>query len=212
MQISKFFSTVFAILGCILVIVTLLLCFTSLNASPRLLKTPTAAVDTANTMMTAVCQGDYAAASDVMFGKPNLGVDREPRDPVAALIWNAFLDSLQYELVGSCYATDSGVAQKVRITCLDISSVTSVLGKRSQDLLSQRVREAEDVSEIYDNNNDYREDFVMEVLYDAAEEALKEDAADTTREVTLKLIYDRGQWWIMPEAELLSAISGGIAG
>lgn len=212
MNISKLFSHIFAVLGAVLAICALALCFASLDASPRLLKTPGAAVDAADAMMTAVCEGDYASASGRMFGNPDLGVDREPADPVAALIWNAFLDSLDYELVGSCYATDSGVAQNVTITCLDISSVTSVLGERSQALLSQRVREAEDVSEIYDDNNEYREDFVMEVLYDAAVEALAEDAKTTTQDVTLNLIYDRSQWKIMPEAALLSAISGGIAG
>lgn len=212
MNISKFFSRFFAVLGAVLGIAAVALCLLSLNAEPRLLKTPATAVEAADTMLASLCDGNFAAAGSLMYGDPDLGADREPADEVGKLIWDAFVDSLDYELVGACYATDSGVAQNVKITSLDIRSVTAVLGERSQALLSQRVEEAEDVTEIYDDNNEYREDFVMDVLYDAAVQALEADAETTTREITLNLIYDQGQWKIMPEAALLSAISGGIAG
>ena len=74
----------------------------------------------------------------------------------------------------------------------------------------QRVAEAEDPGEVYDENNDYREDLVMEVLQTAAREALQSDAREISWEITLNLVYENGQWWIMPEQTLLEAISGGI--
>ena len=66
------------------------------------------------------------------------------------------------------------------------------------------------ISEIYDSNNEYREDFVLGALYDAALAALEEDAATVSWDVTLNLIYQDGQWWIMPDQSLLQAISGGV--
>ena len=50
----------------------------------------------------------------------------------------------------------------------------------------------------------------MDVLYDAAEMALKEDAKMITTELTLNLSYQNEQWWIAADRELLDAISGGI--
>ena len=70
--------------------------------------------------------------------------------------------------------------------------------------------EAEDTSEIYDANYEYREDFVMEVLYDAAVEAVKKDAKTNTVFITINLSYQDGQWWIVSDNELLDAISGGV--
>ena len=62
----------------------------------------------------------------------------------------------------------------------------------------------------YDENNNYREDMVMELLFQAAEACLQEDAEMVTVEIVVKLTHEQGQWWVLPEKELLEAISGGI--
>lgn len=211
-HVKILFSGFFALLGIGLAAGTVYISLHFLNAAPVLLTQPEAAAERSGAMMEAIRVGDYEAAGGMMYGQPDLGADREAKDPVGALIWDAFLSSISYEFTGECYATDSGVARDVRITTLDLSSVTENLGTRSQALLTQRVAEAEDVAEIYDENNDYREDFVMDILYDAAVQALEEDARYTDWEVTLNLVYQQEQWWIMPEQALLKAISGGIAG
>lgn len=216
MRITKFFYGLFAVLfgllGLALAAGTVKLCFENLNAVPVLL-TP---ADNARTqvvrMFDAVCSGDYEAAAAYMQAEPQLGVDRAASGQVGVLIWDAFEESLSYELVGQCYATHSGVAQDVRFTCLDISSVTQTLRQRSQALLAQRVENAQDVSEIYNENNEYREELVMQVLYEAACEALEQDAACTQYEFTVNLKYADGTWWIIPDSALLTAVSGGLAG
>lgn len=212
MKITKLFSGLFAVLGVILMLGTAVLSLSSLNRAPQLLTPPEAALAQSEAVMAAVAQGDYTSAGNLMYGQPSLGVDREPADAVGVLIWDAFVDSFTYEFTGDCYATDSGLARNVTVTTLDISSVTANLKARSEALLEQRVAEAEDVTEIYDQNNNYREEFVMQVLYDAAQQALQEDAAYLTQELTVSLVYQQEQWWVMPEQALLRAISGGIAG
>ena len=52
----------------------------------------------------------------------------------------------------------------------------------------------------------------MDVLYDAAQQALEEDAKTVTYSFTLNLVYANGQWWIKPESALLEAVTGGILG
>lgn len=212
MKLSKFFSLIFALLGMVLATVAVVVTFRSLDAAPVLLSYSGEAEVQAEALMDAICEGDFSAAGAQMYGQPDLGVDRQPADTVGVLIWDAFVDSLAYEFHGNCYATDAGVARDVTITCLDISSVTDTLGERSRSLLAQRVAEAEDIEQIYDENGEYREDFVMEVLYDAAVQALKEDAVYETQDVTLNLTYQQDRWWVLPSQPLIAAISGGIAG
>ena len=129
---------------------------------------------------------------------------------MGVLIWEALVDSMRYELVGDCYATEDGLAQDVTMSYMDINSVTATLKDRSQALLEQRVDEAERLDEVYDENLQYREDFVMDVLYDAAAAALEEDAQTVTTKLTLKMSYQGQKWWIIADRELLDAISGGI--
>ena len=212
MKVSNIFSALFALLGAAAAALTVMLCLYGLNREPVLVEVPHMAVNRVDAMFQAVCDDDYAAAAALMYGQPDLGAERTEEDSVSSRIWDAFVDSVGYELVGDCYATDTGVAMDVELTGLNIGSVTANLGERSMAMLEQRVSEAEDVSEIYDENNDYREDFVMAVLADAAREALAEDAKEDRWEFTLNLVSQEGQWFIMPEQPVIHAISGGIAG
>ena len=210
MKLSKILAALFGVAGVCAAGLCVSLAFENMNASPVLVEQPESAKEQVVTMMDAVRNNDYAAAGAVMQGTPIFGADREPADAVSGLIWDAFVGSITYELKGELFATDSGVAQNITITALDMSSVTANLKERSAALLEQRVADAEDPHEVYDENNEYREDFVMKVLYDAAVQALAEDAKTVTTDVTINMIYENGQWWIVSDSSLLVAISGGV--
>ena len=212
MKISKFFSGIFGLLGILLLAAAVLVSLSALQASPVLLDAPEAALARSEVMMEAVAQGDFTQAGQLMLGQPNLGADREPADSVGKMIWELFVGSIRYEFTGDCYATDSGIARDAVIETLDISSVTASLRDRSQKLLNQRVSQAEDVSQIYDEKGDYREDFVLEVLREVTLDALREDAKNKEQKLTLNLVHKRGQWWVVMDQALLSALTGGIGG
>lgn len=209
-MIKKLFSALFGVIGIGIAAAAIFLCVEYSGEKPMLLTPPNVARSRVLMMMNAVCDGDYEEASQSILGTPDLGVDREASDEVGVLIWDAFMNSVEFELVGECYTTDSGLAQDITITSLDLTSVTSRLRERSQTMLEKRVEDAADTSEIYDENNDYREDFVMAVLYDAAVDALEEDAKEITVELTVNLSYQDGRWWVVADNALLDAISGGI--
>lgn len=210
MNKNKILKMLLAFLGIFAAVagIALSLCFR--NAKPILLKRSEEAQARVTGMMDAVCAGDYTAAGQQMYGTPSFGPDRAAAEDVSVLYWDAFSKSMRYELVGECYAEEDYIAQKVRITCLDFDSITENLRTRFQTLLEQRLANAQDPSEIYDENNNYREDVAMELLYQAAEECLREDADMVTVEIVVKLTYEQGQWWVLPEKELLEAITGGI--
>lgn len=211
MKIAKFFSGLLGVIGIAVLVFTMVLAFVSLDAETVLLTPPGEALERAETMMDAVAAGDYASAGQLMYGQPDLGADREPADKVGQLVWDSFTDSISYEFVGECYATDSGISQNVSITCLELSSVMSNLKTRVNTLLNERIAQATEMSQLYDEENNFREDLVEEVLQQAVTAALQEDAQSVTREVTLSLAYREGQWWVVPDAALLNAISGGVA-
>ncbi len=212
MKLSKVFAGIFGVLALVLTVAVLLLARNALNAAPVLLAQPQGAAEQAEALMDTLCRGDFSGAEQLLYGQPDLGADREPADEAGALIWAAFLDSLDYEFTGDCYATDQGVARNVTIESLDISAVTADLKDHSRTLLEQRVAQAQDVEQIYDENGNYREDFVLAVLRDAVVQVLSGDHTVLRREITLNLIYEDGQWWVLGDQALLEAISGGITG
>lgn len=208
--IAKIVGVVFILAGIVVAGFTVETTRNNLDSIPVLLAPVEEAEAQAQALMDAVAKGDYSSAETLILGNPKLGVDRDPADTVGIMIWDAFVESYSYEMIGDSFATDSGIAQKVKASYLDISSVTKNLRERSQVLLEARVAEAEDVEEIYDENNDYKEDFVMEVLKDAVTDALEEDAAMTGVEFTINLVYRDGKWVVVSDSALMAAISGNV--
>lgn len=207
---SILFGLAFAAAGTLVALFTVSLCGKNLDSIPVLLKPVEEARHQAQILMDAVADGEFETAGNLILGSPKLGVDRDPQDLSGQLIWDAFVESYSYELVGECYATNSGIAQDVRVSYLDITSVTKNLRTRSQTMLEERVLNAVDMDEIYDADNNYREDFVMAVMEDAVRDALAEDAEMTGMEFTLNMVYRNGTWVVVSDAVLMTAISGGI--
>ena len=208
--IAKFFGLLFILAGVAVAGFTVETAKNNLDSIPVLLSPVEEAEAQAVALMDAIAAGDYETAGTLILGNPKLGVDRDPADTVGIMIWDAFVESYSYEMVGESFATDSGIAQNVKVSYLKISSVTKNLRERSQALLEERVAQAEDVDEIYDENNDYKEAFVMEVLKDAVVDALAEDAEMTGAEFTINLVYRDGNWVVVSDSALLAAISGEI--
>ena len=209
-MIRKLFAALFALLAIAAAAAGVALSLENIDATPILLEVPEAAREQALAMMDALCQGDYTTVSQMLYGQPELGMDREATDPVGVLFHDAYEESIAYELVRDCYATDNGVAMDVQVSALDIESLTAALRQQSQQLLELRVEEATEISEVYNEDGEYREDVVMEVLYDAAEQVLKRNAVTVKKEVTLECVFENGQWWIVPEDTLLEIIGCGI--
>ena len=208
--IAVFIGLLFMAAGTVVAGFTVEVAKNNLDSIPVLLAPVEEAEAQAEALMEAVSKGDYETAGTLILGNPKLGVDRDPADAVGVMIWEAFVNSYSYEMVGDSFATDSGIAQKVKVSYLEIGSVTKNLKQRSQTLLEERVAQAEDVDEIYDENNNYKEDFVMDVLHDAVVDSLAEDAAMTGTEFTLNLVYRDGQWLVVSDSALMAAISGEI--
>lgn len=208
--IYRFIGFLFAVAGAAAAAFAVWLCMNNLNSIPVLLEPVEEAQNQAESLMEAVSTGDYETAGSLILGNPDLGADRLPEEEAGIMIWNAFVDSYTYELVGECYATDSGVAQDIRVSYLDIGSVTANLRQRSQALLEERIAQAEDIMDLYTEQNEFREDFVMAALRDAVKDAIREDAKLVSMELTLNLVYRDGTWVIVSDDALMKAISGGI--
>ena len=204
-------SGLFGLLAAMTAVLAVGLTVLFLQTGPVVLKTPEAAVETADAFMAAVCKGEYDTARSLLEGNPDLGEDHVPGEETGRLIWAAYQDSLDYRLEGDCYAAESGLAQDVQFLCLDLGSVTDSLGDRARELLEQKVAQAEDPAEIYGPDNNYRPELVEEVLRTVTEEAIREDAAYREQTITLKLVCRDGKWYVVPEQQLMNVLFGGIA-
>ena len=177
---------------------------------PILLDTPETAKGSVVSMMDAYCSGEFSEAGTYILGNPIIGADHVPEDAVSLLLWETFVDSMEYELVDDCYTTDVGIAQKVRFSCLDMTSVTSRLKEHAERILEEKIENAKDISEIYDINNEYRQELIDDVLYQAMNFAIAQDSEKLTVELDINLTYQDGKWWVVSSSALIDAIFGDV--
>ena len=203
-------SILLALVAVFTATVAIYLSFTYRDAEPMLLTQPESARHRVEELMDAVSGADFEKVSKLLYGHPELGLDRVAADEVGVLVWDAFTKSISYELVGDSYLTDKGLAQKIRIIGLDLDSIAEFVQANAETMLNTQVEEAEDRDVFFDENDAYKKEFITEILCSAATRALEEGARERTVELTLYMTYEDGKWWVMPDSELLDAISGGI--
>lgn len=209
---SHIVSAVFGLVGIAIAALTLNYALSNLTAPAQILQTPDSANQCTELLMRNICDGAFSEASNYLYGVPNLELDQAPEDAVGRIIWGAYLSSMEYEFLGECYATQNGLARDVRFTSLDISFVTDSLAPIAQEIFYARLENAQDQTLIYDEHNNYRDEFIQEVIVDAAEQSLKDNARYTETTVTLRLDYHRGQWLVVPDNTFMNTVFGEITG
>ena len=178
------------------------------NGDVRVRELPREAVSCCEEFVQALNDGDLEAAARLMYGQPDLGVGTVSANVESAVLWDAFCSSIAVEPVGDWTVEQGCLVRNVSITNLDVSTVLGKIPERVQPLLDQRIAAAENLAEIYDENNDFREDLVEEVLHQALQQSLSQDGQSVTRELPLKLINRDGHWWVVPHQNLLQILSG----
>ena len=208
MKKQKVISCCFGVLGVILAVTALMICLTQRETEPKLIGGAPGAESCAQAMMEKLNSGDFQGASHYLLGSPSLISGTRQMERAARLLWDAFASGLRATPQGACYATVSGVAQDYTLSSLDVPQMLEQLKQYAPMVLESRVEAAEDMSQVYDENHEYREDFAQSVLEEAAREVIAA-SSPTEATVTVHLTNQDGRWWVVPDEALLRAISGG---
>ena len=210
MAMKRIVSGICAFLACVFAAAAIAAAVFCREKTPALIQPSQEAVRHAERFMEAVCNGEFDLAQTMIQGQPDLGTGKELSSAAGQRIWDAYVQSLDYELVGGLYATQTGLVQNVKIIGLELSTATEEVGQRARMLLNAAVDAAKDVTELYDAQNNYREDLVMDLLDQAVRAALEEDVRYGYQVIPLQLVYEDGSWWVAGDRNLFSAISGGL--
>lgn len=185
------------------------ICITQRNAIPKVLSpTPQAAL-CAQDFLDTLERGDFAGASEFLYGHPELCPDSSAAGEAAERIWNAFASGLVCGNIGEFYPAEEGIRTDATIVGLDIPAVLQSMARSSPKAMESTISHTRKMSDVYDDAHNYREEFLRSVMLSCAESAL-ESAVPVECELSLTLVHSDGRWWILPNAALLCALSGGI--
>ena len=209
MRISKLASGLFAVLGSALLVGSMVLSLTALRRPAKPVKPTEEANALAQSVLSALDDGDFAEVAGYLYGKPSLGLDREPATAEGKLIWNAYRDSIAVTADENCYGEGTNIYQTAQVTYMDIPQTLSQLDKRAGELLKKKLDEQEDHFALLGEDGQIPQTLKEELRTKAFQEALAEPET-VTAQITFQLIEQDGQWWALPDQAMLDILSGGL--
>ena len=208
MKLAKYLSVFFAAMAAVLIVAAAMgyACF---HREPPMIQTPVEDAEIrTELLMEAICRGDYSGAAESLYGKPELQWNQETASELGVLLWQAYSSTLSYEFSGPCYATGSGIFRDVTVTALDIPGLCPKIQERFELLMEPYLTEARYDSEAFDANGVLRQDFAGAVLRRAVEQLLPEEQDRASCQITLELVFQNGQWWVLPKRTLIDIAAG----
>lgn len=209
MKISKLASAVFAVVGTVLLVGSIAASFVALNSPTRAVKPTQEAKDFAQSVLSALDGGDFTAVEGYLYGKPTLGIDREPATTEGRELWNAYRGSIAVTTEEKCYGEGTNIYQTAQVTYLDIPQTLSQLDKRAGELLKEKLDAQEDPAALLGEDGQIPEKLREELRTQALREALAEPET-VTAQITFQLIEKDTQWWVLPDQAMLDILSGGL--
>jgi hypothetical protein len=176
---ARFFAVVFGILGLVLMLGTAVVCFGSLNAPVRA-QIPQAAKTCAEELVELLEDGDLAAVSEKLYGNPKLGVDQTLSGEAAA-VWEIICEGISCELASEVYVSGSSFSVDAVMVVPDIADITDTVTDHAKAILDERIAVAEKMDELYDENNEFRQDVIDQVMTEAVKLSLAEEVETETK-------------------------------
>lgn len=209
MKISKLASAMFFAAGTVLLVGSVVMSFAALCRPAKAVKPTQEANACAQSVLRALDDGDLSKVEEYFYGKPTLGLEREPATAEGKQIWNAYRDSITVTADEGCCAEGTTIYQTAQVTALDISEALSRLDEEAAALLNQKVETAEDPAALPDENGEVPQTLKDELCAQALTQVLA-DAKTVTTRITFQLMEQDGQWWVLPDQAMLDVLSGAV--
>ena len=142
-----------------------------------------------DTLMHALQTGDWETVDESLSGDFGFTPELGEADSAERMIYEAYQNSLQWTCADTFLVQGPCVTQNVRVSCLDIPSVTHSMAEILADM-DENISASQDA-----------------VLYTAAAQVLQTNAPVIQREITLTLQRENNQWRVVPNNALLALLS-----
>ena len=204
MKLSKIVSALFAFLGMVLLAGGIFLSFANRNAGAPGRAVPQEAKDCATAFLTALNGHDLESARTYLYGNPDLGLSQTSEDPQTAKVWEAFRSSFAVSDIAPFQVSQSEIRLDFTLTTLELKALVN-LPSLARIILDGK----EDQDSLYDENGTLKPQEKTAIMEEALEKTLAE-AESVNRTCTISLVEAEGRWWVLPNENLLSALSGGM--
>lgn len=207
------------IIGAILLILAIVLAFVGyyigtncLGREPVNLTSLPDPMRTVKAFFDSVAEENYEKAYGCLSGYDSLGLENTPEDAYAAAFWKIVRENTSWESASDCKVNGTEAKAEVTVISPDLNLLVDGLAEDVNERIGQKIEEAVTLDGIYNEDKSYKQEFIMEVYDEVLKERLQETEYPLRRDtVTVSLTYSDKKWMILPDAELMNALTGGAA-
>ena len=165
---------------------------------------------TVEDFLTALEQQDYAKAYACMDGVESLGLEKEPEQENARRICQMVREQFSGETYGSCSTDGNRAYQLIECRYIDVEALQRDARSEAMTYIS-RYASTHSVSELYDENNNYRPELMREAWSQALDTLLEQpEKYLSAGGAQVELRWRDGAWRIVPGEKLLEMLCGGL--
>lgn len=179
--------------GLILSLCTLVITLVGLLSEPVVRVDTEAVVSAAEQTLDCARTGDFEALQKLLAGAPDLGPAPENTGDTKSILWQAYLESLEYQFSDQCHAEGDIITLDMQLTCLDIPAVIAKLQETVPTILVENTTEGHEA-----------------VLLSATEDILSQPPM-TERTVTLQLRNADGGWKVLANETFVQLLTGFVS-
>ena len=207
MKSNRVFSIISLILAVPMAAAALYGGVTAQNRPAKLLWSEPGAKAAAAALVETLSAGNFAQGSEYLQGNPQLLLPEEASG-AGGMLWDYYRQHLRGELTGEPYLSTRGYCQDALFTVPDLDGLIRRMKEIAPELVTQRIVQAQELSEIYNDDYSFRENLISEILAEAARSAMAEGAAPKQYPVQLRLVYQDDRWQVLPDQPLLDILAG----
>lgn len=207
MKSNRFLSILSLALAVPTAIAAVYMGFTAQYRPAKLLWSEPGAKATASALVETLSTGDFARGGSYLRGNPQLILPEEHMD-AASVLWEYYREHLTAELTGEPYLSSQGYCQDAVFSVPDLDGLSRRMKEIAPELVTQRIMQARELSEIYNEDYSFREDLISEILMASARSAIEEGADAKRCPVQLRLIYADDRWQVLPDQALMDILAG----
>ena len=187
-------------------------CILAMNAEPYVEDGADGPTATLDRFLSCMEKRDWDGAYSYLYNYSSLGLETPPEDAMSRMYWDAQMDALEIRALDGIEAHGTRFDRRVTVRTLDLDAIAEDIGKRVQEILTEKVENAYLKSDVYDETGAYREDIALQALTDATSEVLSNTAPYAyTQECSVSLCFSEGRWLVEVSPAFISALTGGAA-
>jgi len=210
MKRNEWISDLLLKLGMVCIVLAVVISIVMKSAPFSLIGTADSAREQIVLLLESLQKADYEAMNNCLLPKQQIAGKDSYVSDVHRALYDAYIESIEYEFMGECYASDSALCQDIRVAVLDLSYILNELIDTYQRAYGVKIKLGENQQVYLEQKDGTLTDFFSSIPIEFVNKILSEKNYKKSMDITFETVYYQSQWRIALNADIFDLLTGGM--